>query len=159
MAQNSLYLAYQNVRFFKQIPFEFDVYPLSTISIPLDKVFFSYKNDDLRAKFSSNVNYLFYQIEVRDGDKSIGIHFELDFEKTIVEVTPNSVIVWARAPIYTTSNKSILNDLPNKFSEIATTFFTTTPGDKLTPIEDSGAAHTIKGGYGVNMFTPEKLLN
>lgn len=157
MAQNSLYLAYQHKRLFEGTPFRLQNHPLDTIMIPLEKVFFSYKNKDLKANFTDDINYLFYQIEVR-GNDSIGVHFGLDFENTIVEVTNNSVIVWAGAPIYTTDKHSNLSNQANDFSELNTTLSTTTPGDKLTPIEDSGAAHTIRGGQGLSAFSPERLL-
>ncbi len=157
MARNSLYLAYLHKRFFEEIPFKLQNYPLDTIMIPLEKVFFSYKNKDLKANFIDDINYLFYQIEVR-GNDSIGVHFGLDFENTIVEVTDNSVFVWAGAPVYITDKNSNLSKQANNFSDLTTMLSTTTPGDKLTPVEDSGAAHTISGGQGLSAFSPERLL-
>lgn len=147
MTQHPLIGAYQEIRFSQKKSFILPQ-PLSTISIPLDKVFFSYLNTALKNKTGRNVNYLFYQFE-EIGNDSYGVHFEIDFEATIVEVTDISVIIWAEAPFYQTDITSTTIGQAIKFSDLNEKILNLGNINGLELITDSGANHTRKSGFGL----------
>ena len=160
---NPLFEAYQEIRTTQKKPFVID-HPQKTITLPIEKVFFSYLNDKLQTKTGHKVKYLYYQYaESADGNDSYGVHFEIDFVNTIVEVTETSVIVWEQSPFYHTDKNSVIKQNSIKFFNLSSyinSIKNPSLGSSLILVKDSGAAHTRAKGFDLNSgkYTVASLL-
>ncbi len=158
----SLIEAYDKVR--KNNAFLKDISSLKTIALPLEKVCVSYLSDDLKEQVGNKSKFLFYKFENSpDGNDCYGVHFAIDFDSVIYEVTPQSIIVDIEASFYAPKV-----DENGDFAEIGTpTVFMlldemidkrNTP-EGLILIPNSGRNHSRNHGFGLGSYTVEDLLS